>query len=79
MRRMPTGTGAVLAIGFTAVSVHGYVQSFLRRIAEELPHVDLVLREQVTAEQEPCHSFPSSSLGVTSRQTRGLQRSAWRK
>jgi hypothetical protein len=33
------------------VSVHGYVQSFLRRMAEELPHVDLVLRELVTADQ----------------------------
>jgi hypothetical protein len=40
VRRIPTGTGGALAIGFTAVSVHGYVQSFLRRMAEELPHLD---------------------------------------
>jgi len=29
VRRIPTGTGGTLAVGFTAVSVHGYVQSFL--------------------------------------------------
>jgi DNA-binding transcriptional LysR family regulator len=51
VRRIPTGTGGTLAVGFTAVSVHGYVQSFLRRIAEELPHVDLILREMVTSDQ----------------------------
>ena len=51
VRRIPTGTGGALTVGFTAVSVHGYVQSFLRRTAEELPHVDLVLRELVTADQ----------------------------
>jgi DNA-binding transcriptional LysR family regulator len=51
VRRIPTGTGGTLVVGFTAVSVHGYVRSFLRRAAEELPHVDLVLRELVTADQ----------------------------
>jgi DNA-binding transcriptional LysR family regulator len=51
VRRIPTGAGGALTVGFTAVSVHGYVQSFLRRIAEELPHVDLLLRELVTADQ----------------------------
>ncbi|HEY6494618.1 MAG TPA: LysR substrate-binding domain-containing protein [Trebonia sp.] len=51
VRRIPTGTGGTLVVGFTAVSVHGYVQSFLRRVAAELPHVDLVLRELVTADQ----------------------------
>jgi hypothetical protein len=96
--------------------VHGYVQSFLRRMAEELPHVDLVLRELVTADQAgvglaivpesaralhagaaaqvapffalPCGRWRepwgwfhpwSGDLRVTPRQTRGLQRSAWRK
>jgi DNA-binding transcriptional LysR family regulator len=51
VRRIPTGTGGTLTVGFTAVSVHGYVKSFLQRIAEQLPHVDLVLRELVTADQ----------------------------
>jgi DNA-binding transcriptional LysR family regulator len=51
VRRIPTGTGGTLVVGFTAVSVHGYVQSFLRQAGEELPHVDLVLRELVTADQ----------------------------
>src|ERR1700722_1833470 len=51
VRRIPTGAGGTLAVGFTAVSVHGYVRSFLRRMVEELPHVDLVLREQVTGGQ----------------------------
>jgi DNA-binding transcriptional LysR family regulator len=50
-RRVPAGDGGSLTIGFTAVSVHGYVQSFLRRVGWELPHVDLVLRELVTADQ----------------------------
>ena len=51
VRRVPAGDGGSLTIGFTAVSVHGHVQSFLRRVGEELPHVDLVLRELVTADQ----------------------------
>jgi DNA-binding transcriptional LysR family regulator len=51
VRRIPTGAGGTLVVGFTAVSVHGYVPSFLRRAGEELPHVDLVLREMVTADQ----------------------------
>jgi DNA-binding transcriptional LysR family regulator len=51
VRRIPTGAGGTLTVGFTAVSVHGYVQSFLRLVAVELPHVDLVLREMVTADQ----------------------------
>src|SRR6202021_925222 len=45
VRRIPTGAGGTLAVGFTAVSVYGYVRSFLRRIVAEFPHVDLVLRE----------------------------------
>jgi DNA-binding transcriptional LysR family regulator len=51
VRRVPAGDGGTMTIGFTAVSVHGYVQSFLRRVGERLPHVDLVLRELVTADQ----------------------------
>ncbi|HEY1705181.1 MAG TPA: LysR substrate-binding domain-containing protein [Trebonia sp.] len=51
VQRIPTGTGGTLVMGFTAVSVHGYVQSVLKRIGEQLPHVDLVLRELVTADQ----------------------------
>src|ERR1700691_4091693 len=51
VRRIPAGDGGTLTIGFTAVSVHGYVQSFLRRVGERLPHVDLVLRELVTSGQ----------------------------
>jgi DNA-binding transcriptional LysR family regulator len=51
VRRVPAGDGGTLAVGFTAVSVHGYVQGFLRRIGERLPHVDLVLSELVTAGQ----------------------------
>ncbi|MGH3245941.1 MAG: LysR substrate-binding domain-containing protein [Trebonia sp.] len=63
VRRIPTGTGGTLAVGFTAVSVHGYVQSFLRRIAEELPHVDLVLRELVTADQVEAIAAGDIDLG----------------
>jgi DNA-binding transcriptional LysR family regulator len=51
VRRVQAGDGGSMTIGFTAVSVHGYVQSFLRRLGEQLPHVDLVLRELVTADQ----------------------------
>ncbi|HVT67089.1 MAG TPA: LysR substrate-binding domain-containing protein [Trebonia sp.] len=51
VRRIPTGDGGTLVMGFTAVSVHGYVQSVLKRVGEQLPHLDLVLRELVTADQ----------------------------
>ena len=63
VRRIPTGAGGTLTVGFTAVSVHGYVQSFLRRIAEELPHVDLVLRELVTADQVEAIASGDIDLG----------------
>jgi DNA-binding transcriptional LysR family regulator len=63
VRRIPTGTGGTLVVGFTAVSVHGYVQSFLRRIAEELPHVDLVLRELVTSDQVEAIAAGDIDLG----------------
>ena len=63
VRRIPTGAGGTLTISFTAVSVHGYVQSFLRRIAEELPHVDLVLRELVTADQVEAIASGDIDLG----------------
>ncbi len=63
VRRIPTGAGGTLAIGFTAVSVHGYVQSFLRRITQELPHVDLVLRELVTADQVEAIAAGDIDLG----------------
>jgi DNA-binding transcriptional LysR family regulator len=62
-RRVPTGTGGALTVGFTAVSVHGYVRSFLRRMAEELPHVDLVLRELVTAGQVEAIAAGDIDLG----------------
>src|ERR1700744_67722 len=51
VRRVPAGDGGTLTVGFTAVAVHGYVQQSPRRLGEQLPHVDLVLRELVTAEQ----------------------------
>lgn len=63
VRRIPTGSGGTLTVGFTAVSIHGYVQSFLRRIAEELPHVDLVLRELVTADQVEAIAAGDIDLG----------------
>jgi DNA-binding transcriptional LysR family regulator len=63
VRRIPTGAGGTLAVGFTAVSVHGYVQSFLRRMTEELPHVDLVLRELVTADQVEAIAAGDLDLG----------------
>jgi DNA-binding transcriptional LysR family regulator len=63
VRRIPTGAGGTLAVGFTAVSVHGYVRSFLRRMVEELPHVDLVLREQVTAGQVEAIASGDLDLG----------------
>jgi DNA-binding transcriptional LysR family regulator len=62
-RRVPTGTGGALTVGFTAVSVHGYVRSFLRRMAAELPHVDLVLRELVTADQVEAVAAGDIDLG----------------
>jgi DNA-binding transcriptional LysR family regulator len=63
VRRIPDGDGGTLVVGFTAVSVHGYVQSFLRRAGRELPHVDLVLREQVTAEQVEAIAAGDIDLG----------------
>lgn len=63
VRRIPTGTGGTLVVGFTAVSVHGYVRSFLRRAAQELPHVDLVLRELVTADQVEAIASGDIDLG----------------
>lgn len=63
VRRIPTGTAGTLAVGFTAVSVYGYVQSFLRQIAAELPHVDLVLRELVTTDQVEAIAAGDIDLG----------------
>jgi DNA-binding transcriptional LysR family regulator len=63
VRRIPTGTGGTLTVGFTAVSVHGYVKSFLQRIAGQLPHVDLVLRELVTADQVEAIASGDIDLG----------------
>jgi DNA-binding transcriptional LysR family regulator len=63
VRRIPTGAGGTLAVGFTAVSVHGYVRSFLRRVVTELPHVDLVLRELVTADQVEAIASGDLDLG----------------
>ena len=63
VRRIPAGDGGTLVVGFTAVSVHGYVQSFLRRAGERLPHVDLVLRELVTAGQVEAIAAGDIDLG----------------
>jgi len=63
VRRIPTGTGGTLAVGFTAVSVHGYVTSFLRRIGDLFPHVDLVLHELVTADQVEAIAAGDIDLG----------------
>jgi len=63
VRRVPTGTGGTLVVGFTAVSVHGYVQPVLQRISEQLPHVDLVLREMVTAAQVEAIASGDVDLG----------------
>jgi DNA-binding transcriptional LysR family regulator len=63
VRRIPAGDGGTLTVSFTAVSVHGYVQSFLRRISEELPHVDLVLRELVTLGQLESVAAGDTDLG----------------
>ena len=62
-QRVPAGDGGTLVIGFTAVSVHGYVQSVLQRIGEELPHVDLVLRELVSAAQVEAIAAGDIDLG----------------
>ena len=45
------------------MSVHGYVRLFLRRIGEELPHVDLVLREMGTADQVEAIASGDIDLG----------------
>ena len=63
VRRIPTGAGGTLTVGFTAASVHGYVQAFLRLVALELPHVDLVLREMVTADQVEAIAAGDVDLG----------------
>jgi DNA-binding transcriptional LysR family regulator len=63
VRRIPTGTGGTLVVGFTAVSVHGYVKSFLRQVGEQLSHVDLVLRELVTADQVEAIASGDMDLG----------------
>lgn len=75
VRRIPTGSGGTLAVGFTAISVHGYVQSFLRRIAEELPHLDLVLREMVTSGQVEAIAAGDIDLGFV---RPPVTRQAWR-
>ncbi len=50
-RRIDAGAAGVIRLGFTAVSAISTVGGLLRRLAEELPDVQVVLSERVTEAQ----------------------------
>lgn len=63
VRRIPRGAGGTVAVGFTAVSVHGMLKSLLRSLGDEFPHIDLVLREMVTSDQVEAIAAGDLDLG----------------
>ena len=50
-RRVDAGTSGVVRLGFTAVSAISVLGPLLRRLAEELPDVEVLLSERVTGAQ----------------------------
>ncbi|CAM5426615.1 LysR family transcriptional regulator OS=Streptomyces antimycoticus OX=68175 GN=SANT12839_007830 PE=3 SV=1 [Streptomyces antimycoticus] len=51
VRRVPAGEIGTVALGFTASSAHSVLDAIVGRIHTQLPGVDLVLRERVSATQ----------------------------
>lgn len=51
VRRVTEGRAGLLSLGFTATSGYGVLGTMLRTVAEELPHVEVVLQELVTRDQ----------------------------
>lgn len=51
VRRVASGAAGTLTIGYTAMAAMSALPLLLRRAAEEMPDVSLVLREMVTTEQ----------------------------
>lgn len=64
VRRVPAGESGTVAIGFTAASAPGVLGPLLALMRRELPRVDVVLREMVTAEQLDALSGGSLDLGL---------------
>ncbi|MEQ4718602.1 LysR family transcriptional regulator [Nonomuraea sp. B19D2] len=50
-RRIAKGAAGTVRLGFTAVSAISMLGGLLRRLAEELPEIDVILHERVTAGQ----------------------------
>lgn len=71
VRRVPSGEGGSLVIGFTAASVHGVVTHLIARLSEAHPHLELVLRELVTADQLAAIGAGEVDLGVLRPPVRG--------
>lgn len=64
VRRVPTGEAGTAAVGFTAASAPGVLGPLLTRLRKELPQVDVVLREMVTAAQLDELSAGTLDLGL---------------
>jgi DNA-binding transcriptional LysR family regulator len=50
-RRISNGATGTVRLGFTAVSAISMLGALLRRLAERLPEIDVILHERVTAGQ----------------------------
>ncbi len=50
-RRTPRGESGVVTVGFTATTAYSFLEHVLSAVNTELPQVELVLREMVTATQ----------------------------
>lgn len=64
VRRVPTGQAGSVAVGFTAASAPGVLGPLLARLRSDLPQVDVVLREMVTAAQLDELSAGTLDLGL---------------
>lgn len=64
VRRIPTGEQGTVAVGFTAASAPAVLGPLLALMRRELPGVDVVLHEMVTAEQLDALSGGTLDLGL---------------
>ncbi|WP_285489671.1 LysR family transcriptional regulator [Amycolatopsis taiwanensis] len=64
VRRVPTGEAGTVALGFTAASAPAALGPMLARMRTQLPQVDLVLHEMVTADQLDALSGGNLDLGL---------------
>jgi DNA-binding transcriptional LysR family regulator len=71
VRRVPSGESGSLVVGFTAASVHGPVTRLVSRLSEAHPHLDLVLRELVSADQLAALGAGDVDLGLLRPPIRG--------